>query len=338
MDTRIAQEFKDKTVLVTGGTGSIGSELVRQVLTCEPKQVRVYSRSENMQHQLRNELGADAPAIYLIGDIRDKERLSFAFKGVDIVLHAAAMKHVHLCEYNPFEAVKTNVVGSQNVIDAAIERNVKKVIGISTDKAANPAGVLGTSKLMMEKLLINANNYTRPEATKFACVRFGNVIWSAGSVLPTWQEQAKRDKQIGITDAEMTRFFMSKEDAISLVLKAATLARGGELFTFNMPAINLKELAEMFIEKYFQGEAIEIVTVGNRGGEKTHEELFDAWNLSHDIYTNDDLFIFVTHEKLKGLYEGIINNSQYEGFERLVEKRNIVSHECIDRDRIRRYL
>lgn len=331
-------EFKDKVILITGGTGSIGSELVRQLLQYKPKQIRVYSRDENKQHLLREELGVYAPILYLIGDIRDKERLSFALKGVEIVIHAAAMKHVHLCEYNPFEAIKTNIMGSQNLIDASIERGVKKVIGISTDKAANPEGVLGTSKLMMEKQFINANNYTRRDATIFACVRFGNVLWSNGSVLPTWQKQAKRDKIIRITDSQMTRFFMSKAEAISLVLRAAALAKGGELFTFKMPAIGVHDLAELFIERHFPDNDIVIEVTGNRGGEKIHEDLFDPANLRHHIFEGDDLFIFIMPERLKILYNAEQDEAHYDGFVELKEKKNIASNEAIDIDRIRKSL
>src|SRR3989339_1612844 len=194
--------FKGKNILVTGGTGTIGSELVRQLLKFNPARVRVFSRDETKQYELIESLNYPKNLNIIIGDIRDKERLSFAFRDVDMVFHAAAMKHVSISEYNPFEVIKTNILGSQNVIDAAIEQKVKKVVAISTDKAVNPSGVLGTSKLMMEKLFINANNYIKTDEHKFCCVRFGNILWSRGSVLPSWQQQAKTQNKIRLTDKE----------------------------------------------------------------------------------------------------------------------------------------
>src|SRR3989338_1758636 len=303
MDHLIEKEFKGKTVLVTGGTGSIGSELVRQILKYQPAKLRVFSRDETKQYELIESLGYPKDFNILIGDIRDKERLNFAFRGVDIVLHAAAMKHVSISEYNPFEVIKTNIIGSQNVIDAAIEQGVKKVVAISTDKAVNPTGVLGTSKLMMEKLFVNANNYIKTRETKFLCVRFGNVLWSRGSVLPSWKEHAAKEKVIKVTDQEMTRFFMSKEEAIDLVLKASALTQGGEIFTFKMSSVKLIDLAKIFLEKYFPGQDIKIEIIGRRQGEKIHEELFDQSDLGKFILSDDRMFIIVPRNRLGNLYD-----------------------------------
>src|SRR3989338_8628189 len=191
MDDNSINEFKDKVILVTGGTGSIGSELVRQLLKYKPKQVRVLSRNETRQYELLESLSYPSNIRMLIGDIRDRERLQLAFSGVDVVFHAAALKHVPFCEYNPSEAMKTNIVGSHNVIDAALHSGVQKVVAISTDKVANPFNVLGASKLMMEKLFINSN-FILGDGIKFSCVRFGNVSWSDGSVLPLWRSQIER--------------------------------------------------------------------------------------------------------------------------------------------------
>jgi FlaA1/EpsC-like NDP-sugar epimerase len=220
-------EFYNKVVLVTGGTGSIGSVLVEKILSFKPKQIRVLSRDENKQYYLMEKLGNPINLRFFIGDIRDKERLIRAFNGVDILFHAAALKHVPLCEYNPFEAVKTNIVGSQNVIDAALACNVKKIIAISTDKAVHPNNVMGTSKLMMEKLFTNANFYSGNSRSVFSCVRFGNVAWANGSVLKLWQNQIKKDGQIKVTDLEMTRFFMTIPQAMNLILQTASISRGG---------------------------------------------------------------------------------------------------------------
>ncbi|MDP3696584.1 MAG: SDR family NAD(P)-dependent oxidoreductase, partial [Candidatus Taylorbacteria bacterium] len=179
-------EFDNKTILITGGTGSIGSALVKELLPYNPKQIRIFSRDQNKQYELMEELGDQPHVRFLVGDIRDENRLNLALNNVDIVFHAAALKHVPSCEYNPFEAVKTNIIGSQNIIEAALEHNVDKVIGISTDKVVYPTSVMGTSKLMMEKLFSSAYHYMGQKNTKFACVRFGNVAWSTASVLPIW--------------------------------------------------------------------------------------------------------------------------------------------------------
>ncbi len=285
--------FKDKTIIVTGGTGSIGSELVAQLLQYEPKQVRVLSRDESKQYDLLEKLNYPKNLRLLIGDIRDKERLRLAFKNVDIVFHAAALKHVSLCEYNPLEAVKTNIIGSQNVIDAAMENGVAKVIAISTDKAVNPMNVLGTTKLMMEKLFVNESYYAPNTKTRLSCVRFGNVAWARGSVLPLWKKQAEKNNSIRVTDGEMTRFLMSIEQAIKLVLRAAELTQGGEIFILKMPAICLSNLTGLFLNKYFPGRDIHVDIVGNRGNEKCHEELLDSCDSNKYIYENEELFIMI---------------------------------------------
>src|SRR3989338_7407773 len=185
--------FKNKTILVTGGTGSIGSKIVRQALAYQPRQIRILSRNDSKQYHFLEKLDHPKNIRMLIGDIRDSKRLDLAFENVDIVFHAAALKHVPLCEYNPLETIKTNVFGSQNIIDAAFKNKVERVIAISTDKAANPGNVMGLSKLMMEKLLINTA-LSAKNKTKFSCVRFGNVAWSEASVLPLWKKQAEKNK------------------------------------------------------------------------------------------------------------------------------------------------
>lgn len=328
-------EFKGKVVLITGGTGSIGSELVKQIIQENPKQVRVYSRDETKQYELMEELSYPSNVHPFIGDIRDKERLEFAFKGVDIVIHAAAMKHVSISEYNPFEVVKTNIVGSQNVIDVAIRQKVKKVIGISTDKAVHPTGMLGTSKLMMEKLFVNANNYTKKEDTMFSCVRFGNVLWSRGSVLPSWKEHAIKDKVIKVTDETMTRFFMSKQEAISLVLKATALAQGGEIFTFKMSSVKLIDLAKIFLDKHFSGQDIKIDIIGLRQGEKMHEELLDHSDLGKLIFSDGEMFIVVPRNRLASLYDLKPEDPKYSGFSQIESVEGLSSEEAIDQEKIK---
>lgn len=324
--------FKNKIILVTGGTGSIGSKIVERLLGLEPRQIRVLSRDESKQYDLIEKYGHPNSLRMFIGDIRDRERLDLAFKGVDIVFHAAALKHVPFCEYNPFEAVKTNIVGSQNVIEAALRHNVWRVIGISTDKAANPVNILGTSKLMMEKLFINANNYVGSASTRFSCVRFGNVAWARGSVFPLWQNQVKKHKNIDVTDGEMTRFLMSTADACELVLEATKLAKGGEVFILKMPSIKLSDLAELFINKYHPRENIKIKIIGLRPGEKKHEDLLDANLENAEIHEGKKMFIIVPQMEIYG-WKG--KKAVYAGFKKISKQEKYSSEDWINREKIK---
>jgi FlaA1/EpsC-like NDP-sugar epimerase len=293
--------FKDKNIIVTGGTGSIGSEIVRRILKYEPKVVRILSRDETKQFELEQELGNLDNIRFLIGDIRDKDRLKRAFEGIDIIFHAAAMKHVPACEYNPFEAVQTNVVGTQNVIDAAIANEVEKVIAISTDKAASPINTMGATKLLAEKLIIDANCYKGRRKTVFSCVRFGNVIGSRGSVIPLFEKQIQRGGPVTITDPEMTRFMMTIPQAVDLVFKATKLAFGGEIFIFKMPVVKLKDLAEIMIERFapkygYKNENIQIKVIGARKGEKMHEKLM-LEEEAQFAYETNDMFIVIQQDE-----------------------------------------
>src|SRR3989344_3861067 len=283
--------IRGKIVLITGGTGSIGRELLRQVLAEAPAQVRVLSRDESKQYALLQEFRHAKNLRLLIGDVRDKERLTFAFQNVDIIFHAAALKHVQSCEYNPFEAVQTNIIGSQNVIDAAIANHVERVVAISTDKVVDPIGVMGTSKLMMEKLIINANYYKGDAPTKFSCVRFGNVAWARGSVLPLWKQQAEKTGVITVTNGKMTRFMMSMQDAARLVIEASDLMQGGETFILKTPAITLTDLAKEFIKKYYAHKKISIALIGDRAGDKLHEGLIGPGD--GDVLENSRMFISI---------------------------------------------
>lgn len=269
--------FQNKIILVTGGTGSIGSEIVRKLIKYKPKQVRIYSRDESKQFFLQNELSSLKSTIdirYLIGDIRDCERLDKAFGKVNIVFHTAALKHVPLCEYNPFEAVKTNVYGSQNVIDLSIKHKVDKVIAISTDKAVNPVSIMGTTKLLMEKMLLSTRWYLGESDTKFSIVRFGNVINSRGSVIPLWQEQIRNNQPITITNPNMTRYIMTIGEAVSLIFEAASIMQGQEVFILKMKQKKLIDLANDEIQKSSHSNKIKLKIIGLRDGEKIHEELF----------------------------------------------------------------
>lgn len=266
------QEFKDKDILVTGGCGSIGSEIVRQLSLAEPKRIRVFDHDEKGHFTLGREI--KTPAIrHLIGDIRDDKRLVRAMDGVDIVFHAAALKHVPFCEYNPYEAVYTNVSGTKNVIDAAIACNVSKLIAISTDKAVNPINTMGATKLLSERLVINAPVGT--SEIKLSCVRFGNVLASSGSVIPIFLEQIKKGGPITLTSPDMTRFFMTVTQAVNLIFEGFREMDGRDIFILKMPSLKISDLAEVMIDLYAENPTkIGIDTTGIRPGEKLYEELF----------------------------------------------------------------
>jgi FlaA1/EpsC-like NDP-sugar epimerase len=267
-----------KKILITGGTGSIGSEIVRQVLKYEPGVVRVFSRDEDKQFELQHEFDTRKNIRFLLGDVRDKERVVKAMEGIDIVFHLAAMKHVPACEYNPFEAVKTNILGTQNIIDAAMVHNVERVIYTSSDKAISPTNTMGASKLLAERLISAADFYKGSCRTIFTAVRFGNVMGSRGSVIPLFKKQVQKGGPVTVTLPEMSRFMMSIREAVNLTLQAGSKALGGEVFILKMPVVRLGDLAEVIIEEYaplcgYSQEDIAIEEIGLRPGEKMYEEL-----------------------------------------------------------------
>jgi FlaA1/EpsC-like NDP-sugar epimerase len=286
--------FEDKTILVTGGVGSIGSEIVRSMVEYNLEAVRVLDSNETGLFDLEQELQSEKIRL-LVGDVRDKERLKIAIEDVDVVFHAAALKHVPLCEYNPFEAVKTNVIGTQNLIDVAINEEVEKVITISTDKAVNPINVMGATKLLSERLTISANFYKGKRETAFSCVRFGNVLDTRGSVVPLFRKQIKNGGPLTITDPNMTRFMMDIQKAVELVLKAAKMAEGGEIFVLKMPVLRLGDLAVMMIQelapKYgYESNEIGIKNIGRRAGERCYEELMTE-DESENAYEDEGMFV-----------------------------------------------
>lgn len=304
-EEELKKVFKDKKILVTGGTGSIGSQIVCRLLKYEPEVIRVFDNDENSIFLMQQELKDYESLRFLLGDIREKERLIRALEDIDIIFHAAALKHVPLCEYNPFEAVKTNVLGTQNLIDAALKVGVKKVINISTDKAVNPANTMGTTKLLAEKLIIDANFYRGDKETIFANVRFGNVLYSRGSVLLIFEEEIKNNKPITITDPNMTRFNMSIGDTIDLVFKATQMALGGEIFILKMPVIKTGDLADAVIEKMakelnLDKSKIKKIVVGRRPGEKIYEELMTDTEAGFALETNE-MFIVLPQINIHGL-------------------------------------
>jgi UDP-N-acetylglucosamine 4,6-dehydratase/5-epimerase len=260
-------DWSKKVVLVTGGTGSFGKKFIRVMLDeYHPSKIIVFSRDELKQHEMQS-AGYNHPSLrYFIGDIRDKDRCKRAFDGVDVVIHAAALKQVPACEYNPMEAIKTNILGSSNVIDAAIDSDVSRVVALSTDKAVNPVNLYGATKLAAEKLFVQSNAYAGGRKVRFACVRYGNVVGSRGSVVPVFLKQRQAGK-VTVTDDRMTRFWISLEQGVRFVIRAAENMYGGEVFVPKIPSCTLVDLA-----KAVAPEA-KIEIIGIRPGEKLHEVL-----------------------------------------------------------------
>lgn len=280
-----------KTVLVTGGTGSFGNKFVEMVFKkYKPKKVIIYSRDEFKQDVMRKKFTEHNKYLrFFIGDVRDKDRMYRAFDGVDYVIHAAAMKQVPACEYNPFEAIKTNIHGAQNVIDAALDKGVKKVIALSTDKAVNPINLYGGTKLVSDKLFISANAYSGGKGTRFAVVRYGNVAGSRGSVIPFFKQLIESgEKKLPITDFRMTRFWITLEEGVELVFKALEEAKGGETYISKIPSFKITDLA-----KAMNPNAI-LEEVGIREGEKLHEVMITKDD-SRMTYEYDKHYIVYPH-------------------------------------------
>lgn len=281
--------FQNKTILITGGTGSWGYELVKQLLNKNPKEIRIFSRNEFSQVEMKRKFD-NKLLTFIIGDIKEKEDLTKACIGVDYIFHLAALKHVPVCEAQPIEALKTNVIGTQNVIDAALVNQVKSVIYISTDKAASPSNFYGMTKSIGEKLIIHAN--TLSSGTKFVCVRGGNVLGTNGSVIHVFKDQIMLKNQVGITDSKMTRFFLTLEDAINLLFKATYESVGGEIFVMKMPTCKIIDLAQVLIELMGKKD-VEFVELGIRPGEKIHEILFSEYESQYTIYFDDDYYVIL---------------------------------------------
>lgn len=269
--------YKNKNILIIGGTGTIGRRLTKKLLEQNPKVIRIFSRDEYKQFEMQQELHRHKNIRYLIGDVRDENRLLRAMEDIDYVFHLAAMKQVPACEYNPFEAVQTNVLGTQNLIQAALTTNVKKVLFTSTDKAIAPTNTYGATKLTAERLISAAQYQKGPKQTIFSSVRFGNVMGSRGSVIPLFIKQILKENKITVTDANMLRYMMTSTEAINLILEANEMAKGGEVFVLKMPIIKLCDLVDVLIEevtqKYNLSKAVAIKQIGIRPGEKMFEEL-----------------------------------------------------------------
>lgn len=298
----IGDFYRNKDILVTGGCGSIGREIVKHLLKFNPKRVRVFDQNEFGHHKLRNELKDYHNVDYIIGNVRDYDSLKPVVTGVDIVFHTAALKHLPLCETDPMEAIKTNTIGTNNMIELSKQEGVDRFIFISTDKTVYPTSAMAATKLLCEKLVLNTRLFK--SNTKFSCVRFGNVLKSDGSVIPLFIEQIKNG-YINITDDRMSRFFMSIQDSVDLVLKSAMESKGGEIFVLKMKSLMIKDLAESIVEEFapkfnMNPENIKVNYTGIRPGEKLYEQLMSEEEI---IYAEDLGDRFVIRKN------GIPNNS-----------------------------
>ncbi|ARR01239.1 UDP-N-acetylglucosamine 4,6-dehydratase (inverting) [Campylobacter porcelli] len=278
--------FNNKNILITGGTGSFGKKYTKILLeNYKPNKIIIYSRDELKQYEMAQEFNSPSMR-YFIGDVRDESRLNTAMNGVDFVIHAAAMKHVPIAEYNPMECIKTNIHGAQNVINAALKNGVEKVIALSTDKACNPVNLYGATKLASDKLFIAANNIVGPGPTRFSVVRYGNVVGSRGSVVPLFKKLiANGAKELPITDERMTRFWITLEDGVKFVLKNFARMQGGELFIPKIPSMKITDLAATLAPN------LPINIIGIRPGEKLHEMMISADDALHSLEFSDHYVI-----------------------------------------------
>ena len=305
----------DRNVLVTGGAGSIGRILVRRLLQRDPSVIRILDQSEPGLAALRSELDDDR-CRFLAGDVRDKDRLARAVDGIDIVVHTAAMKHVEISEYNPFEAVKTNVMGLQNLIDVSIDADVSRFVFTSSDKAVHPANTMGTTKLLGEKLVTAANKYSGGHDIRLASVRFGNVVNSSQSVIPVFRDQIETGGPVTLTDPRMTRFFLTYDDVAELVVGAMTHTEGGEVFVQKMDSVRIEDLAEAMIEAFaptygYEPGEIEITETGRRIGETFDEEILTDREVSRTT-ENESLYAIVPEQSGEN---GNLSHDGIDGFE-----------------------
>lgn len=287
-------------MLVTGGTGSFGRKFVETMLRLKPKRLIVFSRDELKQHEMRQTFSdaGDTPMRYFIGDVRDRDRLRRAFHHVDVVIHAAALKQVPACEYNPIEAVQTNIDGAKNIVDAAIDAGVKRVVALSTDKAVGPVNLYGATKLVAEKLFVQANSYSGSDGCRFSCVRYGNVVGSRGSVVPLFRQQ-RETGHVTVTDPRMTRFWITLDQGVRFVIRCAEHAHGGEVFVPKIPSMKITDLARIVAPN------CDVRVTGIRPGEKLHELLVsedEARNAIEleDMFVIEPLFPWWTNRRWNG--------------------------------------
>jgi UDP-N-acetylglucosamine 4,6-dehydratase len=320
--------FTNKSIFITGGTGSWGHELVRQLMQQQPKEIVIFSRNETSQVAMRREF-EDPRLRFVIGDIRDREAIIAASAGADYLYHLAALKHVPVCEEQPYEAIKTNVIGTQNVIEAAIENKVKKVVYISTDKASNPSNLYGMTKAIGEKLIIQANLLR--SGTRFACVRGGNVLGTNGSVIHLFIRQIQSENRVGITDRRMTRFFLTLEEAISLLFRATEDSLGGEIFVLKMPTCRIVDLAEVLMEALGKPD-LPIEETGIRPGEKIHEILYSEFESRTTVVYDSQYLVVLPSLEIPGITE------HYSGCPKVTNEVYSSQHLLMSKDEIRKML
>jgi len=320
-------DWKNQVVLITGGTGSFGKKFTEILLKeKQPKKIIIFSRDELKQHEMQVAGFNQSNLRYFIGDIRDRERLQRAMHGVDVVVHAAALKQVPACEYNPMEAVKTNIIGTSNVLEAALDAGVKKVLALSTDKAVSPANLYGGTKLVAEKLVIQSNNYAAGSATRYACVRYGNVVGSRGSVVPLFLKQRASGK-ITITDERMTRFWLSLDRGVHFVINCIEQMEGGEVFIPKIPSTKVVDLARAIAP----GAQIDII--GIRPGEKLHEDLLSV-DEARNAVERDRMYIIKPPETLWDRSQSYAGAPLPEGFSYTSDNNT----EWLDLEGIKKYI
>lgn len=302
----IGKKINGKTIVITGGTGSLGQALTKRLLKTDVQTIRIFSRNENKQVTMSENIeDKDGRLRFFIGDVRDSHRLNHALEGADIVFHAAALKHVPVIEYNPFEAIKTNVIGSQNVIDACLHQDIDIAVGIGTDKAVSPLNTYGATKLLMEKLFVTANNYLNPKKhkTRFLALRYGNVLGSSGSVIPKFIKMIKQNKKLTITDLNMTRFSLTMDEALDFIIDSTFSGKGSEIFVPKLKAYTIKDLRDALFE-LFEDTGYKKISV--RQGEKFHETLIN-YDEMRNTWENKSKYIILNplsanFDKVKSYY------------------------------------
>lgn len=340
MDKKVAGFYKDKKILITGAAGTVGKEIVKQLLRYKPAELRLMDNNETEIFFLMEQY-SNKNVFCFLGDVRDRNKVEKLAQGMDIIIHGAAFKHVVLSEYNPFDVIQTNIIGVENIIRAATACGVKYVLFTSSDKAVNPTNVMGTSKLMGEKLMTAANAVrNNRRRTIFASTRFGNVIGSRGSVVPLFMKQIKKKGPVTVTDRRMTRFVMTVEEAASMVLKSVILSNGGEVFVTKMPVVRIPDLAEVIIDilapKYgYKPSEIRITEIGTRAGEKMYEELMSEEEIHRSLELED---MFVITPAFKSIYTSV--HYKYPGIVSDKIKKPYVSfsEKPLSRDALKKYL
>ena len=317
--------YKGKKILITGGTGSLGQALTKRLLEQDVNTIRILSRNESKQIEMENDFN-DSRLRFFLGDIRDEERLVRATEDIDIVFHTAALKHVTKIEYNPFEGIKTNVMGSQNIINACLINNVEKAICVSTDKAVSPLNTYGATKLLMEKLFVTANNYIDPEKyrTKFIALRYGNVVGSSGSVIPKFIQQLKNKKEITVTDLEMTRFSITMDEALNFILQATEIGKGSEIFIPKLKAYSLIDIKNT-LNDIFGDYGTN--NMGIQPGEKLHEILINKEEIR---YTWDFKNMYILTNPLYPTFNPNLINQTYDGIKK-VENMDAYSSDNVEK-------